>query len=149
MATYTFLSNVLSAQKTGSPPVTNASLSSVGVSFLSGASVTFATQSVGLVSLSTNDVGVLFNPTTFTVGTNALSTFALSNYPIVTVNIAGTVVNIPNLLTGSTFSIRKTSAGDYTTFPWLSTTTTVAASSITIDRNIVGPNALRLRLLGY
>lgn len=146
MANYTFQTNLLSAAKAG---LIGTSLSATGVSFLSGAGVTFATRDVGVVSLSTNDVGIAFNPVTLTIGTNSLSTFSLTAYPSVTVNVAGSVFNIPANLTTSDFAVVKTSAGDYTVFPWLSTTTTIPTSALSATREVSTQDTRRKRLLGY
>lgn len=149
MAIYTFQTNLLSAQKTGNPPLVSTSLSATGVSFLSGAGVTFASQQVGVVSLSTNDVGIAFNPVNISVANNSLSTFNLTAYPMKTVTVAGSVFNIPSALNTSNFGIVKTSAGDFTVFPWLSTTTTVPTSAISPTREVSTQDTRRKRLLGY
>jgi hypothetical protein len=146
MANYTFQTNLLSAEKAG---LIGTSLSATGVSFLSGAGVTFATRDVGVVSLSTDDVGIAFNPVALTIETTSLSTFSLTAYPSVTVNVAGSVFNIPANLTASDFVIVKTSAGDYTVFPWLSTTTTIPTSSLSATREVSTQDTRRKRLLGY
>ena len=147
---YSFQTNLLSAQKTGSPNLIGTSLSGVGVTFLSGASVPFATQQVIVVSLSTNDVGITYSPVTFSVASNNLSTFKLSAYePLVSVNVQGSVFLIPRLLTGSNFGIVKVEPKTYTVFPWLSSTTTVPTSAIEATKDVLNPNRLRLRMLGY
>lgn len=158
---YTFSTNLLSAQKTGSPNLIGTSLSGVGVTLLSGNNVTILTQKVIVVSLSTNDVGIAFNPVTLNVLSTAasqLSTFNLSTFytndlssysPLVTVNVEGSVFLVPPLLNGSNLCIVKTTPKNYTVFPWLSTTTTVATSAIVPTLDVVSPNRLRLRMLGY
>lgn len=147
---YTFSTNLLSAQKTGSPNLIGTSLSGVGVSFLSGSNVVFATQNVIVVSLSTNDVGISFNPISLEIASNQLSTFKLSAYePLVSVNVEGSQFLIPSLLNGSTLSIVKVASKNYTVFPWLSTTTTVPVSAITATQDVLTPNRLRIRMLGY
>lgn len=149
MANYTFQTNLLSAEKTGFPQLVGTSLSATGVSFLSGNGITFASRNVGIVSLSTDDVGIAFNPVTVTVATTSLSTFSLTSYPSVTVNVAGSIFNIPANLTSSNFAIVKTSPGDFTVFPWLSGTTTVLTASLTADRQVTTQDTRRKRLLGY
>lgn len=146
MANYTFQTNLLSAEKVG---LIGTSLSATGVSFLSGENVTFATKEVGIISLSTNDVGIAFNPVSLTIGPNALSTFSLASYPSVTVNVAGSVFNVPANLTNTNFAIVKTTTGDFTVFPWLSTTTTVATSALIPDREVTTQDTRRKRHLGY
>jgi len=149
MANYTFQTNLLSAAKTGFPPLVGTSLSATGVSFLSGAGVVFASRNVGIVSLSTNDVGIAFNPVTLTIATSSLPTFNLTAYPSITVNVAGSVFNIPANLTTSNFAVVKTTPGDYTVFPWLSTTTTVPTSALSATREVSTQDSRRKRLLGY
>ena len=149
MANYTFSTILLSAEKTGSPRLTNTSLSATGVSFLSGNNVVFTSQQVGVVSLSTTDVGIAFTPINITVSTNSLSTFSLTSYPMKTVNILGSVVNIPSGLNSSDFGIVETTSGDYTIFNWLSTTTTVPLSDVVAQREVSTPDTRRKRLLGY
>jgi hypothetical protein len=147
---YTFSNNLLSAQKTGYPNLIGTSLSGVGVSFLSGNNVVFTTQNVIVVSLSTNDVGIAFNPVTLSVESNQLSTFKLSAYePLVSVNVEGSVFLVPSLLNASNLAVVKVEPKNYTVFPWLSTTTTVPTSAITATKDVLNPNRLRLRLLGY
>lgn len=149
MANYTFQTTLLSAEKTGSPPLVGTSLSATAVSFLSGNSVVFASQQLGIVSLSTNDAGIAFNPVNVTVANTSLSTFKLSAYPIKTVTVGGSVFNIPPSLDSSSFAVVKTSFGNYTVFPWLSTTTTVPTSAIISDREVSTSDSRRKRLLGY
>jgi len=147
---YTFSTNLLSAQKTGSPNLIGTSLSGVGVTFLSGSNVAFATQNVIVVSLSTNDAGITFNPVSLSVASNELSTFKLSSYePLVSVNVEGSIFLIPSLLNGSNLSIVKVLPKNYTVFPWLSTTTVVPTSAVIATQDVMNPNRLRLRLLGY
>lgn len=150
MALYSFTTNLLSAEKTGSPNLIGTSLSGVGVTFLSGSSVIVATQSVVVQSLSTNDVGIAFNPTTVNVGTtvNTASSFKLSSYPLSTVNVQGSVFTIPTQLGNNSFGIVKVNNG-VTVFPWLSTTATVATSSLSTELNVSTANTRRLRILGY
>jgi hypothetical protein len=83
MSIYTFQQNLLSAEKTGSPNLTNTTLSATGVTFLSGANVVVTTRQLGVVSLSTTDVGIVFNPVEFSVGStvNTASAFSLATYP--------------------------------------------------------------------
>lgn len=146
MANYTFQTNLLSAQKAG---LIGTSLSATGVSFLSGNNVVFTSQQVGVVSLSTTDVGIAFNPVNISVANNSLSTFNLTAYPMKTVNILGSIVNIPSGLNGSNFALVETTSGDYTVFPWLSTTTTVPTSALSATREVSTQDSRRKRLLGY
>lgn len=148
MALYTFTTNLLSAQKTGSPNLIGTSLSGTGVYFLSGNSVVFQTQQVVVRSLSTTDVGIAFNPVYVTIAPTALSTFNLSSYPLSTVNVLGSVFTIPTLLGNSTFGVAKTNSG-FSVFPWLSTTSTVLLSSLSAELNVSTTNTRRLRILGY
>ena len=149
MANYTFQTNLLSAAKTGFPPLVGTSLSATGVSFLSGAGVVFASQQVGIVSLSTYDVGIAFNPVNVTITNGSLSTSCLTSFPMQTVTVAGSVFNIPPSLNLSNFAIVKTTAGDFTVFPWLSTTTTIPTSALSADRQVTTQDTRRKRLLGY
>lgn len=150
MSIYDFNSNVLSAAKIGSPVPTNATLSAVGVSYLSGASVLVNTRQVGIVSLSGNDIGLAFNSTEFSIGTtvNTVSAFSLTAYPSVTVNVLGSVFNIPNSLHNTQFAIIDPNR-TYSVFTWLSSTTTVQLSDISVTSNVATPEFRRLRLLGY
>jgi hypothetical protein len=149
MANYTFQTNLLSAAKTGFPPLVGTSLSATGVSFLSGAGVVFASQQVGIVSLSTDDVGIAFNPVSVSVANASLPTFTLNSFPMKTVTVAGSIFNIPSRLDSSNFAIVKTSPGDFTVFPWLSTTTTIPTSALSADRQVTTQDTRRKRLLGY
>lgn len=144
-----FSTDLLSAQKTGTPNLVGTSLSSVGVSFLSGSGVVFATQTIGVVSLSTNDAGISFTPKSISVATNNLSTFSLTAYPLSTVNVGGSVFNIPTALNGSSFGIVKVDRPNVTVFTWLSTTATVPLSDLTETRDASTQNARRLWLYGY
>jgi hypothetical protein len=150
MSIYSFQTNLLSAQKTGTPNLTNTSLSSVGVTFLSGASVTVTTKDVGVVSLSTNDVGLVFTPVEFSVGStvNTASAFSVSTYPTVTVNVLGSVFNIPASLHNTTMAVVKTD-NSYSVFPFLSSVTTVPVSAFSGTFSVSTPDTRRKRLLGY
>ena len=149
MAIYTFQTNLLSAAKTGFPPLVGTSLSATAVSFLSGAGVPFASQQIGIVSLGISDVGIAFNPVSVSVTNTSLSTFSLTSYPMRTVNVDGSIINIPSALNGSNFAMVKTTAGDYTVFNWLSGTTTVSLASLSADRDVSTQDTRRKRLLGY
>ena len=149
MANYTFQTNLLSAEKTGFPQLVGTSLSATGVSFLSGAGVVFASQQVGVVSLSTYDVGIAFNPVNVNITNGSLSTFSLTSFPTKTVTVAGSIFNIPSGLNSSNFAIIKTTPGDFTVFPWLSTTTTIPTSALSADRQVTTQDTRRKRLLGY
>jgi len=149
MAIYSFQNNLLSAAKTGFPQLIGTALSSTAVSFVSGAGAVFASQQIGIVSLSTNDVGIAYNPVTVSVASTSLSTFSLTSYPTKTVTVAGSVFNIPPSLTNSNFAIVKTTPGQFTVFPWLSTTLAVPTSAITIERDVSTADTRRKRILGY
>jgi hypothetical protein len=150
MSIYSFQNNLLSAAKTGNPPLANTALSSVGVTFLSGSNVSVNSRQVGIVSLSTHDVGLSFTPVNFNIGTtvNTASTFSIASYPNVTLNVLGSVFNVPASLHNKTLAVVRTN-GTYTVFPFLSNVTTVPLSSITITRSVATANTRRLRLLGY
>lgn len=148
MATYSFSTELLSAQKTGNPNLSNTTLSGVGVYFLSGASVPFTSQNVVVVSLSTEHVGIAFNPVYLTVGATSLSTFNLTAYPPSDITVAGSVFTIPNLLTTSTMAVIKTN-GTTSLFAHNSAYTTTPLSSFSFDYNVSTPNTRRLRYLGY
>jgi len=145
---YTFAIDLLSAVKTGTPNLLGCSLSGVGVTFLSGNNVVIGTQQVVVVFLSASDVGISFNPIQVTVPTQSLSTFAVTSYPLSTVNVLGSVFRIPSLLNGQTFAITETGVGGYTTFAWLSTTN-VNSLSVSTTNDVVSRNRARKRLLGY
>jgi hypothetical protein len=149
MPLYTFATNLLSAEKTGSPKLIGTSLSGTAVYFLSGNSVVFQTQQLVIQSLSTTDVGIAFNPVYVTIAPTALSTFNLSSYPLSTVNVLGSTFNIPTLLNNSTFGIVEILGAPFTVFPWLSTTSTVLVSSLSTEINVSTANTRRLRILGY
>ena len=146
MPIYTFTTNLLSAQKLGSPTLANTTLSGVGVRFLSGNNVEFANQQVVVVSLSTTDVGIAYTPIDITVSANSLSTFSLAAQSVITVNALGSVFRIPALLTGSPIALIETN-GTYTTFQFVSGTTTYTSLTATVD--VSTPNSRRLRVLGY
>jgi hypothetical protein len=65
------------------------------------------------------------------------------------VTVAGSVFNIPPSLTNSNFAIVKTTPGQFTVFPWLSTTLAVPTSAITIERDVSTADTRRKRILGY
>ena len=150
MSIYTFQQNLLSAAKTGSPNLTNTTLSATGVTFLSGANVFVTTRQVGVVSLSTTDVGLAFNPVEFSVGStvNTASAFSLATYPSVTVNVLGSVFNIPASLHNTQMAIVNTD-NSYSVFPFLSSVATVPTSAFSETFSVSTPDARRKRLLGY
>lgn len=150
MSIYTFQSNILSAQKTGSPNLTNTTLSSTGVTYISGANVVVTSRQLGMVSLSTTDVGLAFNPIQFSVGStvNTASAFSITNYPSVTVNVLGSIFNIPNSLHNTPMAVVNTD-GSYSVFTFLSSVTTVPTASITEEYTVSTPDTRRKRLLGY
>lgn len=154
MSIYTFQTSLLSAQKTGVPQLTNTTLSAVGVTFLSGSNVVVTSQNVGVVSLSTTDVGIAYTPVEFSVGStvNTASSFSIANFPSVTVDVLGSQFNIPNSLHNKTLAIVKSGTQLYSTFTWLSSTVTVPLSDVTtgLTRNEVSsPEYRRMRVLGY
>lgn len=150
MSIYTFQQNLLSAEKTGSPNLTNTTLSATGVTFLSGANVVVTTRQTGVVSLSTNDVGLAFNPVEFSVGStvNTASAFSVATYPSVTVNVLGSVFNIPASLHNTDLALVKTD-GSYSVFPFLSSVATVPVSAFTNTFSVSTADTRRKRLLGY
>lgn len=150
MSIYTFQQNLLSAEKTGTPNLTNTTLSATGVTFLSGANVVVTTRQTGVVSLSTNDVGLAFSPVDFSVGTtiNTASAFSLAAYPSVTVNVLGSVFNIPASLHNTELALVKTD-GSYSVFPFLSSVATVPVSAFTNTFSVSTADTRRKRLLGY
>lgn len=150
MSIYTFQQNLLSATKTGSPNLTNTTLSATGVTFLSGANVVVATRQTGVVSLSTTDVGLAFNPVEFSVGStvNTASAFSLATYPSVTVNVLGSVFNIPNSLDNTEMAVVNTD-NSYSVFTFLSSVTTVPTSAFSETFSVSTPDTRRKRLLGY
>ena len=150
MSIYTFQQNLLSAAKTGSPNLTNTTLSATGVTFLSGANVVVTTRQVGVVSLSTTDVGLAFNPVEFSVGStvNTASAFSLATYPSVTVNVLGSVFNIPASLHNTQMAIVNTD-NSYSVFPFLSSVATVPTSAFSETFSVSTPDARRKRFLGY
>lgn len=150
MSLYTFQTNLLSAQKTGTPNLINTSLSATGVTFLSGANVVVTSRQVGVVSLSTTDVGLAFSPVDFSVGTtvHTASAFSLTTYPNVTVDVLGSVFNIPASLHLSTMAVVNTD-GSYSLFPFLSSVTTVPVSAFSETFSVSTPDTRRKRHLGY
>ena len=146
---YTFSTQLLSAQKTGTPNLIGTTLSAVGVTFLSGANVPFATQQVVVLSLSTTEEGIAFNPVSISIASNNLSTFNLSSYPLSTVNVLGSRFVIPTALHSSTFALLEVVPKTYTIFTWLSTSAVIDPLSTTNTQNVMTPDRRRLRLLGY
>lgn len=152
MSLFTFDTILLSAQKTGTPNLIGTALSATGVTFLSGANVVVASRQVGVVSLSTNDVGLTFSSVNFSVGTtvNTVSAFSLtlSGFPNVTVNVLGSVFNIPNSLHLSNMALVKTNSS-YSVFPFISSVTIVPTSAFSETFSVSTPDTRRKRLLGY
>lgn len=150
MSIYTFQSNLLSAQKTGTPNLTNTTLSATGVTYLSGANVLVATRETGVVSLSTTDIGLAFTPVEFSVGTtvNTASSFSLATYPNVTVNVLGSLFNIPASLHLSEMAVVNND-NSYSVFTFLSSVTTVPVSAFSETFSVSTPDTRRKRLLGY
>ena len=150
MSIFTFQQNLLSAAKTGNPNLTNTILSATGVTFLSGANVVVATRQLGVVSLSTTDVGIAFDPVEFSVGStiNTASAFSLAAYPSVTVNVLGSRFNIPASLHNTQMAIVNTD-NSYSVFTFLSTVTNVPTASFSETFSVSTPDTRRKRLLGY
>lgn len=147
---YVFQTNLLSANKTGNPPLLVTSLTGIGVTFLSGARVPFLTQPVIVVSLSTNDLGIAFNPVSLSVATNLVSTFevSLSAYPLVTVTVNGSVFLLPVFLDSTPFAVVNTN-GNFTTVQWVSSFTSPPLSATATDRDVLTPEQRRKWLYGY
>ena len=145
---YTFQTDLLSAQKTGHPNLIGTVLSAVGVSYLSEGNVQFASQTLEIVSLSTSDIGFAFTPLTVTVAPSSLATFSLTTYPTSTINILGTVVNIPTILNKNNMATIQANMS-YTVFPFLSTTATVPVSALSASRDVSSAQARRKHLYGY
>jgi len=150
MSIYTFQQNLLSAEKTGSPNLTDTRLSATGVTYLSGDNVVVGSRQLGVVSLSSDDAGLTFTSIQISVGTtvNTVSTFNISNFPNVTVNVLGSVFNIPASLHNTNMAIVNTD-NSYTVFPFLSNVTTVPVSALSATFSVSTPDTRRKRLLGY
>lgn len=150
MSIYTFQQNLLSAEKTGNPNLTNTTLSATGVTFLSGNNVVVTTSQTVVAFLSTTDVGLAFNPIEFSVGStiHTASAFNIANYPNVTVNVLGSIFRIPSLLNNTQMAIVETD-GSFTVFPFLSSVTTVQISALSSTFSVSTPDTRRKRLLGY
>lgn len=150
---YTFNTILLSAQKTGTPNLIGTSLSGTAVTFLSGSGVQFNTKQLTVVSLSTNDAGIVFTPTSVSVGATSLSTFNLTAYPSQDITVLGSVFSIPNVLHGQTLAVVKVPSGNiktYTLFVHNSALTTVPSSAITLgETDVSDPEVRRKWLLGY
>ena len=147
---YTFQTDLLSALKTGFPNLIGTVLSAAGVNYLSGANVTFTSQQVGIVSLSTADIGFAYTPLNITIAPTALSTFSLTSYPMSSMNILGTIVNIPSALDGRPMALIRANK-NYSVFTFLSSTgtQTVAVSSLSATRDVSSAQTRRKHLLGY
>lgn len=150
MSIFSFQTALLSAEKTGTPNLTNTSLSATGVTYLSGANVLVTSRQVGVVSLSATDVGLAFSPVDFSVGTtvNTASAFSLANFPVVTVNVLGSVFNIPASLHLTNMAVVNTDRS-YSVFQFLSSVTTVPTGSLSETFSVSTANTRRERMLGY
>lgn len=150
MSIYTFNTNLLSAEKTGTPNLTNTVLSATGVTFLSGDNVVVNSRQVGVVSLSSDDVGIAFTPVEFLIGTtvHTTSAFSLATYPSVAVNVLGSVFNIPASLHQTNVAVVN-SDNSYTVFPFISSVTTVPVSALSATFSVSTPDTRRKRMLGY
>ena len=150
MAIYSFQTVLLSAQKTGTPNLINTSLSATGVTYLSGDNVVVTSRQVGVVSLSTTDVGLTFSPVDFSVGStvHTASAFSLATYPSVTVNVLGSVFNIPASLHLTNMAVVNTD-NSYSVFPFLSSVDTVPVSAFAESFSVSTADTRRKRLLGY
>jgi hypothetical protein len=151
---YSFSTILLSAQKTGNPTLIGTTLSGTGVTFLSGASVPFLTQNVVVVSLSTNDVGITFNPKTVTVGATSLSSFKISAYPVANVTVLGSVFTIPTAMGTTDMAVVRMpvrNVKSWNVFPYLSggPTVTVNALSVINTTDVSDPELRRKWVLGY
>ncbi len=121
MAIYSFNTTLLSAQKTGNPPLIGTSLSALGVN---------------TISLSTDDVGIAFNSVTPLVSAN------------VNISVKGSVFAIDRAYDGSKMAIRNT-AGGYTTFTLATAYTTTPLSAFSVSDDVSTPDTRRKRHLGY
>jgi hypothetical protein len=95
-------------------------------------------------------VGLAFNPVEFSVGStvNTASAFSLAAYPSVTVNVLGSVFNIPASLHNTQMAIVNTD-NSFSVFPFLSSVATVPTSAFSETFSVSTPDARRKRLLGY
>ncbi len=121
MAIYSFNTILLSAQKTGTPNLIGTSLSANGVN---------------TVSLSTNDVGIAFNPVT-PIGATT------------TVSIQGSVFTIDCAYHSQTMALLKTNNFN-TIFTHTSAGTVIPLSAqITNESDVMTPESRRKYLYGY
>lgn len=149
---YTFNTILLSAQKTGNPNLIGTSLSGTAVSYLSGNNVKFAEQKIVVVSLSTNDIGVAFNPIDVTIANTSLSTFNLTSWPASNITVQGSVFTIPNRFNTATLAVVKmpiSNVQGYTAFVHNSAYTTTPLSAMTSTTDVSTPDTRRKYLLGY
>ena len=123
MALYTFTSNVLSAASVGNPPPTHTVLSAAGVN---------------TISLSSVYDGLAFNPVTPLTTT------------LTTLTVNGSVFRIDTAYNNSVFAL-MTSDRTYTVFTYQSAYAIVPLSAVLLQstKEVVTPESLRLRLLGY
>jgi hypothetical protein len=125
MALYTFTSNVLSAASVGNPPPTHTVLSAAGVN---------------TISLSSVYDGLAFN---------ALPESSLTS-TLCSLTVNGSVFRINSAYNNSPFAL-MTSDRTYTVFTYQSAlaTTQLSAVLLSATKEVVTPESLRLRLLGY
>jgi hypothetical protein len=171
MATYTFTTSLLSAEKTGNPNLVGTTLTSNGVTIL---------------TLSTNDVGIAFNPvsplsafsssqiTAFATpslsaaaltAVGLLSSGPLSALPALTasrINVLGTTMLINTAYAGKTFAVIKTPMVNRVVAPFvhlsfaqlsgvnsLSTTSLAVSSVSATTTDAQTSETIRKHLLGY
>lgn len=116
---------LLSAEKTGNPPITDSSI------------VSLSANGVNTISLSTDDVGIAFDAESTLNG-------ALSNS-----NIQGSVYRIDTAYDGKEMALVKTD-GTYSTFTYDVNHSTQPLSSFTNDNvDVSTVNTRRLYLYGY
>ena len=119
----TFDSVLLSAAKTGNPPLSDTSLTSLSA------------DGVNIISLSANDVGIAYNAKDTLVGT------------LVTANIQGSVIKIDRAYNATDMALVKTD-GSHTSFQFLSATPTQTGFT-EVDLDVTTPNTRRLWVYGY
>lgn len=129
-----FDSILLSAAKTGNPPLADSSLTSLSA------------DGVNILTLSANDVGIAYNA-------EATLTTTLG-----VVNVQGSTFSIDTSYDGETLGLVK-SDGSYTTFAFasawstalqpLSTAVQPTSTFTTANVNVSTPNTRRLYLYGY
>jgi hypothetical protein len=86
----------------------------------------------------------------FSVGStvHTASAFSLATFPNVTVNVLGSVFNIPSSLHLTDMAVVNTD-NSYSVFPFLSSVTTVPVSAFSETFSVSTADTRRKRLLGY